>query len=163
MDLNRKRWYVRWYFWSLGICGEFIDSYSLTRRAEQKGTNLCAFMRMILVYAPLVLLFNAVVYASLIFTFIVLPIYLFGLKGFGLGVGVLGVLGFLILMTVSLVMWLKDKRREKVCAKEQAVKTTSADVAGPGFFRVLGQWMVAKKRKVCPLITFVKNEKEANQ
>ena len=161
MDLNRSKWYVRWYFWSHGICDEFLDHGDTQWRIEQNGTNLCAFMRVILIYAPLILLLHAIVYAGALTTITVLPIWLFGLKSYALVVGAILFLIILVILVTNLVMWLLDKRRAGINAQEQAVKTTSADASDPGFVRVLGKWVVAKKRKICPLITFVKNDEEA--
>lgn len=165
MHLNKDSWYVRWYFWSLGICEEFLDNHGLMWNAKNRGTNLCAFMRVILIYAPLILLLHAIVYASLLATITILPIKLFGLKWYGLVVGALVGLIILVLLAINLVPELLDKRREakRILAQEQATKTTNNDATHPGFFRVLGKWVVAKKWKVCPLITFDESNKEVRQ
>lgn len=160
MDLNKSKWYVRWYFWSLGICEEFRDNHSLIWNAEKDGTNLCAFMRVILIYAPLILLLHAIVYAAALAVITVLPIWLFGLMSYGLVVGAIALLIILVALAINLVGELLDKRRTRIDAQEQAVKTTSADATDPSFVRVLGRWVVAKKRKVCPLLTFVKRDEE---
>lgn len=157
MDLNRQKWYVRWYFWSLEICDESLDRGDTSERVVENGTNLCAFMRTILIYTPLILLFNALVYAATLATITVLPIYLFGFKGFGLSWGGLAVLGVSIYLIVLFVMWRKNKRRSRALVEKKAANT---DAASPSFHRVVGQWVMAKKRKVCPLITFVQENKE---
>lgn len=159
MNLNKSKWYVRWYFWSLGICEEFLER-GMQRDAELDGTNLCAFMRVILIYTPLILLIHAIVYASALATITLWPIHLFGLKGYGLIVGRIAVLIVLIILVTNLVGWLLDKRQARILAQGQEAKPTNANTAGPGFARVLGRWVVAKKRKICPLITFVERDKE---
>jgi len=161
MDLNKSKWYVRWYFWSLGICEEFRDHHGLIYQAENRGTNLCAFMRVIFIYAPLILLFHAIVYVAALATITVLPIKLFGLKWYGVGVGAVAGLILLVLLVVNLVMWLLDKWwLARVNAQGQEAKPTNTDAASPGFVHVLWQWVVAKKQKLCPLITFVEREKK---
>lgn len=163
MHLNKDSWYVRWYFWSLGICEEFSDNCSLTDRAENRGTNLCAFMRVILIYAPLILLLHAIVYAGAIATITVWPIYLFGLKGYILGVSAVVGLVILVFLVINLVWLLLDRRKTRIAAQQQAAKPTNADAANPGFFHIVRQWVVAKKQKVCPLITFDESNKEVRQ
>ena len=157
MELNRDKWYVRWYFWSLGICEEFRDDHYLQRDAKENGTNLCAFMRVVLVYTPLILLFTAIAWTAALVTITVLPIWLFGFKGYGIGVGALVALCIFVYLTITLVVWLKDKRESKALAQEQ---TTNIDATSPSFVRVLGRWVVAKKRKVCPLIAFVERDRK---
>ena len=158
MDLNRNKWYVRWYFWSLEICEEFTENYGNWMDKEQNGTNLCAFMRTILIYAPLILLFHAVVYAGALAIVTILPIYLFGLKGYGLGVGVLVGFYIFVFLAISLGVWLRNKQKSGSLTKKQAVVNSD-----PSFVCVLGRWVVAKKRRICPLITFVKQDSEVQR
>jgi len=157
MDLNRNKWYVRWYFWSLGIVDEFCDRGDNSKHFEKAGTNLCAFMRMIMVYAPLILLFTAIVYAAGIASVTVLPIYFFGLKGYGIILGAIVVL----VLGICLAMMVYNSLTKKRLAKEQMAKPADTDATNPSFFRVVWQWLVAKKQKVCPLVTFVQDKKEA--
>lgn len=163
MHLNKNSWYVRWYFWSLEICCQFLDNGNMMWRAEQKGTNLCAFMRVIIIYAPLILLLHAIVYAGALAAITIWPIYLFGLKGYGLGMGALVALVALIVGIVLLVMWLNKTRKARTANQGQKIKQTAVNSIDPGFFRIMGRWVVAKKRKICPLITFVEHDKEVRQ
>ena len=153
MDLNRSKWYVRWYFWSLGIMDEFWESYTVEEK-EQTGTNLCAFMRTIFFSAPLVLLLSATMYTSALASVTVWPVYLFGFKVYGVGLGAVIVLVLLI----ALVVHLLDKRAKRKL--EQPTKSTKTDTTNPSFVRVVWRWMSAKKQKFCPLVTFVKENKE---
>lgn len=156
MDLNRNKWYVRWYFWSLGILDEFLERYNSAEHKERTGTNLCAFMRTILFSAPLVLIFTAIVYATFLGVVTVWPIYLFGLKGYGIGLGVLVVLALLICLGAMVYNSLIEKR----LARKQTAKPTNTDETSPGFFHLVWQWLKARKQKVCPLVTFVKSDQE---
>lgn len=160
MDLKRSVWYVRWYFWSRGICDQFLDEGNSAWKVEQNGTNLCAFVRMIFIYAPLVLLLNAITFAFVLATITVLPVYLFGWKGYGLGVGAIAATVFLIYAIVFSVARLRKRREAKRSVQKQATKPIRANVTNPSFARVMGRWVMAKKRKICPLITFVKSDKE---
>lgn len=160
MDLNRGRWYVRWYFWSLAICEEFGDKRdTLTRKVTDQGTNLCAFMRTIFIYAPLTILFHAVIYVGGLLAFTVLPVYLLGWKGYGLMMG--GIVGlcvfiFVIAMLITLIYWLKDKRISRA-------DKPKPPVTNPSFVRLLGRYAKAKKQKICPLITFSSPNQEQRQ
>ncbi|TSC84869.1 MAG: hypothetical protein G01um101413_253 [Parcubacteria group bacterium Gr01-1014_13] len=155
MDLNRSKWYVRWYFWSLGIMEEFWERWSMTSEKERAGTNLCQFMRTILFSAPLVLLLNAIVYISALASLTVLPIYLFGFKIYGVGLGAVVTLVLLIISGSYLYNSWTDRKLKQVD------KPKKTDTANPSFVRVVWRFVQARKQKICPLVTFVKeNNKE---
>ena len=162
MNLNRNVWYVHLFFWSLGIWGAFRDNdYRYDRlRAEEGGTNLCFFIRVTVVYMPLVLLLHASLVAIAVASLTALPIYLFGGIAYGW-----------ILVYIAMVagtFWgagvaLRYAERRKSAQvkvvelkhEEQPAPKAAEVPKGPGFFEVLWAYLVVAKKKICPLITFL--------
>lgn len=161
MELDRRQWYVRWFFWSLGIWDEFRDRGDLWW-VESRGTNLCHFIRVTLIWAPLVLLLNALVYAAAFATLTVIPVVYFGSTFYvSLIVAIVAIVG---------AVWGTKKLLKHHNRREEAVRRSSpaptAHVAPetaafapaaprvPGFFAVLWMYLVAAKRKICPTINF---------
>jgi hypothetical protein len=158
MELNRSVWYVRLFFWSLRIWGAFrnddhrYDVYEM----EKRGTNLCFFVRVMIVYMPLVLLTHVAFVVAAVASLTVLPIYLFG----GINYGWLLVVIAVVTCTLKGIgvaerrvaerkhMWVKLMEHER--ETQQATES-----GGPGFFGVLWAYLVATKKKVCPLIVFL--------
>ena len=162
MQLDSSRWFVRWYFWSQGIWDEFSDRSDLWR-VEEKGTNLCHFMRVTLVWAPLVLLLNIAVYGAAIASLTVVPVVLFGFTFY------LSLIG--ALATIALIVW-AIKRDRTTTPERQPLETRTRATepvvekprvgAGPGFWKTLWLYLVAVKAKVCPTITFNGAEGQAS-
>lgn len=155
MDLNRACWYVRWFFWSLGICDVFRDR-DTAWLVERDGISLCPFIRIMLVYAPLVIAFHAVVYVAAFMTLTAMPIYLFGGSAYLWGIGDVIILTLIIVGIKKLNAWLDVRTPVSHAPKIKKVSTSS----GPSFFAVIRQWLVAVHEKICPTITFVANQKK---
>jgi len=149
MNLNKQSWYVRWFFWSLDILDKFVgcDTWRY-----QKGTNLCHFMRVILIYAPLVLVLHLALYGAAIGVVTVLPVYLFGWGSYGKTLGFVAAGVFIWFVTQAILERRKITGQESIVA--QSPKVVQASSAGPTFWQVVGEWLRAKKAKVCPLIAF---------
>lgn len=159
MELNHSVWYVRLFFWSLDIWNSFRDDYRYDRsRVEERGTNLCFFMKVVFFYMPLVFLLHAVFAAAAIASLTALPMYLFGgiVYGWTL-VAITAVIGAIWVVKMEMrqaalrkaQVELVRRKREKQLATEGTKKPRS-----PGFFEVLWAYLAASKKKICPLITF---------
>ena len=159
MELSRKKWYVRLFFWSLDIWSEFKDESSHQNYGQRMGTNLCFFMRVILVYMPVVLLLHAAILISLVASLTVVPIYFFGaLKFFLILVAFLFVIGSVLLIKAyrrrfvprefSLIM------DQFTIPEELLINQTTKKTNSIGFFKVLKEYIIATKMKICPSIQF---------
>lgn len=158
MKLDKNTWYVKWFFWSLGICEEFLERYDLQKNALGKGTNLCFFVQCVLFYAPLIVVLNLGSYIAALAVVTVVPIYYFGFTAY---LWILGVLGALIALVYLCGFRLPDyleKRKEK----KSGEKNNKQDSANPSFRKLIFAWLGAKKQKVCPTINFV-NEQGVDQ
>lgn len=158
MNLNRQQWYVRWFFWSLGVWDTFLDRDGALYM-ERHGTNLCFFLRTMFVWAPLILVLHAIVYGAAIAALTIVPIYLFGGSGYFWSIGAIVTLFLIIFGEKALRNHLRDRsyQRRQAADGAEAISTESVPAA-PSFFRVLWEWFVAQKKKICPMITFPKQE-----
>lgn len=163
MELNRSIWYVRLFFWSLGIWGAFRDGdYRYDRSyVEERGANLCFFIRVMVVYTPLVLLLHAAFAAAAVASLTALPIYFFGGIAYGWTLAtIVVVIGTIWGVKVALrrrAAWREHTHVKFVERKREARPETEATETprGPGFFEVLLAYLVAAKKKICPSIAFL--------
>lgn len=172
MELNRQSWHTRLFFWALDISCKFTGNSSrwiLSRGGEK--TNLCQYVRFLLVWMPLVLGINVALVGFAIWTIVVLPINLFGITGYAWTIGtIVGVIAIIVAIVYlfKLFGWLMDKRdkaaKKSPVVRKQPVPVVIKPYTGPSFWEVLGAWMKAQKDKVCPIISFtgLKAEEEGN-
>jgi hypothetical protein len=161
MEMDRRQWHVRWYFWSLGICDTFTEGISALLAGE-KGTNLCEYLRVTLLLAPLIIGLHLVVYLWLLVCLTLIPIYLAGVlyTSFIAAVGALVLIvwlvrrysneiGMLIGNLIDLIedWWIarQDRKEREALARAKL---------GPGFFEVILEYLASAKQKICPLIAF---------
>jgi hypothetical protein len=153
MELNRNQWFVRWYFWSLSVVGAFTDN-DKSYLTMSGGTNLCSFMRVTLVWAPLVLLCNLVFYVLVLSVLTIAPIVFFGL---GIYVSIVIALAIVIAAIVGYRRYqhyLDEQRMLHPEPKAGQVEQEAVAPKPPGFFAVVWSYIVAAKQKICPMITF---------
>jgi hypothetical protein len=146
MTLNSSRWIVRLFFWSVGILDEFTDS---NRRfwIEQRGTNLCFFCQTTFIWTPLVLLLHVLVYGALGAALTVVPMRVIGVGSYA--AVVIGTVA-LVLVVVGLNELMDWRRRRRWGRPSFDFK----EERGPSTVGIAWQWLVAQKRKVCPMISF---------
>ena len=150
MELHRNRWYVHWFFLSLTVCDTFADRR--TRHRYEAGTNLCHLMRVNLVWAPLAIAFNLLVYGIVLTALTLAPIYLFGFGGwFDTVVGIVLVVG--IIMLVGYLHRAHD-RALRARAEKVVVAKVAKQNKGPGFGQVFWSYAVATKQRICPIVTW---------
>ncbi|MEK7566730.1 MAG: hypothetical protein AAB527_01170 [Patescibacteria group bacterium] len=150
MDLDRNKWYVRWFFWSLGICDEFTGGCQ--GEYHNNGTNLCHFCRVIFLYAPAVLLLHITLIVFALAVLIPFPISYFGGSGYLRWLGVIVLMAFIIRALKIFLRWFSNlpSRPRKMRKPEKPV-----EYAGPSFLELVWEWLVAQKKKICPIIRFV--------
>lgn len=155
MELNKNIWYVRLFFWSLGIWEAFRDgNYRYDReRVEVFGTNLCFFVRVVVLYMPFAILLNVVSVALAVASLTLLPIYFFGGVTYGWILGAIAlVIGVMwgVKTVRGGIMWVRFVERKRMVRRaREAMKPGE-----PGFLEVLWAYLVATKKKVCPSIAF---------
>lgn len=159
MTLDDRQWYVRWFLWSLGIYDAFRDRDTAS---WIKHTNLCFFLRVTLVYAPLILTLHVILYGLLIAVFTVLPMTLFGGSAYSLTAGgIVGVVLFIWGIKAAgnrVNEWQYQRRLRRWRAERE--KAEAHVPTAPTFFEILGEWFAAQKQKVCPSIMIERHEQE---
>jgi hypothetical protein len=158
MELQSSQWHVRLYLWSretwLHFWGRYFYEY------QEKRTNLCLYIRTLLVWMPLVVVLHLAVAAWLIFTFIYLPVVTFGLLPLGVAVaktaGVIVVLAGVVFIVVFGLAALSEFFESKpISAEERRQRAAEKAAKPPGMIAVVGSYVVAKKRQICPTIQLV--------
>lgn len=154
MTLSRDQWYVRLFFW---VEEELKPAFYEKSRFDIEwgvrrsgGMNLCYFMRALLVHLPLIALSQvmlvALPLATLAMSFvwydddIVIDLFAF-LVWFGL-----------IFVTVFAAAWFLAKSSETIRGWFNDVEEHFE--RKPSFYHVTKTWLLAKKKKICPMITF---------
>ena len=162
MELKSNRWYVQWFFLSLHIMRRFTGKDEEWRYKRQ-GTNLCQFMRVTLIWAPLIVLLNVVMYGLVLGAIVIVPLREFGVWG---TLSIFGVILAIILAIAVFIflIWgahvLKDTIEDRVpditAAMRERKERKAAERArkGPSFGSLVWQWVVATKQRFCPTITF---------
>lgn len=161
MDLDKRMWYVSWYFLSLAVIDEFFDERGWRTDRYNSGTNLCSFGKVILVWAPTIFLLNVLVYAGLIFVLTYLPIHLFGLTGYGWIIGAIVALIAIVWLASAITEAFNransrrfNERINKQSWERSATKLEEPEDKGPSFVAVMWGYLVAAKQRVCPMINF---------
>lgn len=144
MDINPKSWHA-WVFRACLVIWERfkgVDNWWLHRRS----TNVCHYLRVMLVWAPLVVAIHVAVAAWVVWCTVLLPMELFGALGYlraialclGLVVGVVAGGGALF--------W--------GLTKLGRIPPFRGATHRGGFLDVLAERAVAAKHRVCPSIRF---------
>ena len=167
MHLDKRDWRTRLFFWALGICDEF-RGYDTAYRYEAH-TNLCHFMRVIVVWMPFVLFLHVLLVAAAVGAVTVWPIRLFGWTTWlGILAGIAFVVG--VVIAVKKASEYQRHRRWERPAVPRTVPAPApaaaiqeeAEPESPSTWELIWAWIVAQKQKVCPIISFTET-KEANR
>jgi len=148
MTLSRDRLLVRLFFLFGALKLEDKDRQAWTIRYMHDGTNLCHLMRVALFWLPLKLLLWAALAAAALYTgWLVLAALFFGVLGWAFGALLLDGLAILVLTIVTLFRVVR-------AVNEWEKSLPPAPPGPPSSLAILGEWVRAKKRRICPLVEF---------
>ncbi len=158
MELNPNHWHVKFYFWCLDVWDAFLDTHT-----KRHTSNLCQYIRTIFVWMPLALVVNVGFWLYVFYALLYFPLTHFGVVGTAAGYLAIG----LFIGAIWAFTWLysftedrlDDRRYERHRAARRAAiialgGVTEQEERGPGFIEVIWLYLVAMKRRVCPMITF---------
>lgn len=164
-QLDITLWHVRLYFWCLAVWDAFRDSGS-----NYEETNLCHYIRTIFVSAPLALACQLGILAYAIYALIWYPVTRFGWAWYGRGLLSIGILATVIWTYRFVKSWRKERQwraslsratpLRRVLDVEERVLDVEELEYKPGLLKLIFKWLVAQKRKVCPLISFVRPDRK---
>ena len=161
LQVSPASWHARLYLWSHAIWYQFwhkdnLDWYDNNRR----NTNVCYYLRAMLVYMPLVILLHAALFAAAVWVTIVLPVHLFGFSGIGktMVITLLVAIGVSIMVGLVYGTWrwsdaIADARREHTRNIHEQGELT--------FWEVVGAWISGVKHRICPLVTVMDADRES--
>jgi hypothetical protein len=162
VELNPNLWHVKLYFWSLDVWDAFQETHT-----DRHRSNLCQYIRTILVLMPVALVVNICFWLYLLYVLIYYPVTRFGVVGTGTC--------YLVVALMTGVSWLRSRMKEKRAKRRhderstypQATRVSSSDTTddeqgdrGPGFIEMVCVYLVAMKQKVCPIIEFKSGRKQ---
>src|SRR3989344_7192406 len=145
--LSPDTWHVKAFLWSLNIWNKFRKgNFSYYDYVLCSGhANLCMYIRAH-VYAAIAIVSNIAIWLGGIFSFIILPSYLFGILDYLQIVGIVGgivVLVIAILCGLFLFIQLLDDWKEQRDARKEAAKKE------PSFMDIVGMWIQDAHGKIC--------------
>ena len=152
MQLNETQWHVRWFRWNQRVLDRFADrdedlSLYLTRR----GTNLCTYMRTILLGTVVSVL--SIGWWMLLAAFAMMPFWAFGLLGVGIGLSIVA----MFIGVIIAVVWLAGQGIPNVVITVRGM-FVPGDGQPVGMLACVYQWIRACKQRICPIITFSKDQ-----
>ena len=162
--LSPDTWHVKAFLWSLNIWNKFRKgNFSYYDYVLHSGrANLCMYIRAH-VYAAIAIVSNIAIWLGGIFSFIILPSYLFGILDY---LQVVGIVGGIIVLVITVLFglglfreWFEDwraERREKAAKKEERKKKES------GFMDIVGMWIQDTHAKICRDIDISERRAEKN-
>lgn len=166
--IEKKSWHARLFFWSLRVWLRFKygDGWKYDKQLHRhsRSTNLCFYVRTMAVWMPLVLALHLALVVWILYVAFVLPAHLFS---------IVSTAKLYELFVISLagswaifwsVNWFWDNKLEpKIEQRRQTAKVRKRAKAlesktGLSASEVLVEWVKARKRDICPFITFKKEE-----
>ena len=166
MQLNQEQWHVRLFFWSLGIWDAFMDRNTKVS-INRYGTNLCFFVRVMVIGAPLVLALHAVVYGAAIAALTAVPVILFGFSWYLAGVAAITTIVLFIRGIKKFWDWRQDRYWERKDREHARAMEPPTEVHMPtptlSFWAVVREWIKAHKAKICPMITFQSDKRRNHE
>jgi hypothetical protein len=162
MLIDQRTWYARWFQWNCRVLDRaWPNRWHDDRESRyQGGTNLCHFMRTIML-GSLAAVISVVAMLAPIAALIVIPWLLYGLLPVASAwIGVITALAALVALT-----WLLAEAMPKAFAAAKARAADAGDrawsriEAAPGFFGLIVRWLVAIKQRACPTIRFKGDER----
>lgn len=153
MNLPPNAWYTRWFLWSAEVIFQWTRGTSAWQYASN-GTNLCQFIRVTWLWAPLIVAAHIAVLGIWVMALTLYPIQSFGVASWGVtwlyiifAVGAVVAIVFLIWLCRE---YLNSRSERAESAAVQQVRRAKQ----MNYASVLGQWIIAKKRRICPIISF---------
>lgn len=152
MKLNPNSWHYKIYAFNSQLVAAWMhkDDYHYYPKIGSFGIGLCPYMRMILIWGPLVALTNVVPFAAIYAAFIMFPGFAAGGAGiFWLIFTLASIVGFFVLLA-KIKDWASERQERR---EESQLRRQDPDYQEPeGFWRLVGGYLKSMKTKICPVL-----------
>lgn len=159
LQVNPDSWHARLYLWSHTIWWQFWHKRNRSWYEDKReNTNVCYYLRVMLMYAPLVIILHAALLAATVGVVVVLPIHLFGFWGVGKATFVIFLL---VALGVGLAIGLgvlAQKAGDAAIDASQRHREMIHEQGGLTFWEVVRARISGAKHKICPLIRVARPE-----
>lgn len=156
MVIARESWHYSLFKFGLKVINLFMGEYYTSY--FENGTNLCHYMRVILVYLPLILLIWLATLAATVYVAVITPIKLFGISDYLWTLGIIAAVTVGIVLVSIMISLVFDGFLMSLIRRRRVRRLERIVAPELNFLELMGQWLVAKKQKVCPQLEFVKRE-----
>jgi len=138
MQIDKNTRMFKLFAWSIRLLIALNDGEPLRKDYLSEGTDLCHFMRTILVTMPMVIVLQALAVIMPVMALIVMPYYWFETKGVVFSVSTIAV----VFLFILLLMFIKDLGE----------KSGTKSPTEPTLAKLVVTYIKAKKSRICPLI-----------
>ncbi|MGD0977323.1 MAG: hypothetical protein ABR875_03460 [Minisyncoccia bacterium] len=166
--IDPDSWHAKLYFWCLALWAKFRSGsdgeYYFDIFTEK--TNLCLYIRAIVIWMPLVILLHLLLLACAIYALLI-PFRTFGWSYIYFCLSLAIVVGSVAGLMILLKRRNKDKAKPEpknyyaellMAEHERERKRALKAKKSPSFMKIMIAWIKSKKAGICPMIFFAKSE-----
>ena len=153
INLTTNSWHLRLFL------STHYNLYSLFHSSDYqyeppKQTNLCQYLRTLLVWFPLMILANVLPYGTVLFAMFY-PMYMYGASNYLLTAAIVVGLIIGIFTAIALVVWFATRKFLR-SAIGGAAHSIYHVVYGDSFFGLMCRWIRDRHQRICSLITITR-------
>lgn len=151
MHISVNSWHYQIYVFMHRICLKFVGDDYWYEAPHSKKVNLCPYMRTILIWGPLVILFHLAWLLLALTVFVWIPLSVSGVAAYSWTLGVFFVgLSFLTVISIISFLGLKflgDRSQRK--RKERQIRKLNGESEPITFWSSLREYLKSVKSKTC--------------
>lgn len=150
MKINTSSWHYKIYAFNSKWVARWMCAWNWYEKPGPSAMiGLCPYMRMILLWGPIVMLTNIVPLGAVVYAILLFPVDVNGAGGVGwiVGIAALGLVG--VFLSRQAGKWISKKAQESV---EKQSRKKSEEKDGTGFFTIMAEYVKTFKSKVCPIM-----------
>lgn len=159
MTINTRSWHYRLYVFMLQWCKAWNGHDDYYYEPRLKNIGLCSYMRMILLWGPLVILTNVVPLGMTIAALFLFPIAANGFVGVAWLLGIILLPFVLMYAWIRLTSWLENRYPDAPTKNQNDGEIKTGNIhdqekvePSTGFMSLLWSYLVSFKTKICPVL-----------
>lgn len=150
MKISTTSWHYKLYVFNTQLVEAWKGNSYFHTCPSDGNVGLCPYMRMIMIWGPLVLLTYTIPIGMTIAALVLFP-----MKAAGV-IGILYLIGWIVglIAVMFLMAWLSSRKEQRELDKAERTKGVSMPDVEPKttFWSVLKEYIIAAKTKVCPVL-----------